>query len=132
VISGQSVVINGTVTGDARVTGGSLTINSGGVVQHDVVMTNGSVTVYGTVHNDVKAQSGNVTVYGTVGKVEVTNGSVTISGTVTADVQVQDDQIQNGYVTLNSTAWVGGNVDITHATLNQAPGSYVGGNVTVH
>jgi cytoskeletal protein CcmA (bactofilin family) len=89
-VTGQSVIIYGTVTGDVTVSGGSLTVY--GTAGHDVTVTNGNATIYGTIQHNLTVQTGDLFLASTswVGlNVTVTGGTVTrqagsyVGGTVT-------------------------------------------------
>lgn len=89
-VSGQSVIIYGTVTGDVTVSGGSLTVY--GTAGHDVTVTNGNATIDGKVQHNLTVQTGDLFLSSTswVGlNVTVTGGTLTrqsgsyVGGTVT-------------------------------------------------
>ncbi len=89
-VTGQSVIIDGIVTGDVTVSGGSLTIS--GTAGHDVTVTNGNATINGKVQHNLTVQTGDLFLASTswVGlNVTVTGGTLTrqagsyVGGTVT-------------------------------------------------
>lgn len=64
-VSGDEVIIDGTVEGDLIVAGGYVEIN--GVVMGDLIAAGGAVVISGVVQDDVRAAGGSVLLTGRVG-----------------------------------------------------------------
>ncbi len=107
-ISGESVVVDGTVNGNLFAAGGSVTIN--GTVNGDLIVTGANVTVNGSVDGSLAFGGQTLEVSGPVG------GSVYATGSS---------------VVLERSATVGRNVLFTGFGLQAEPGSEIGRDLLV-
>ncbi|MEE9288235.1 MAG: polymer-forming cytoskeletal protein [Bacteroidota bacterium] len=64
--AGETVIIRGTVNGDAYLAGANVEVD--GVINGDLLVVGGNVTLRGSVTHDVRACGGNVRIDGKVGK----------------------------------------------------------------
>lgn len=90
---------------------GDVTIGAGEVINDDVLVTGGTVNVFGKISNDLIIAAGNVAVSGSVGgDLIVGGGNVTVSGPVAGSIYAG-----GGNITLTST--VGRNVAVGGGTV---------------
>ncbi len=108
---------------DLVVSDGTITID--GTVIGDAVVFGGAIVVNGTVDGDAVAIGGAVKMFGTIsGDVAAIGGSAEVHGAVAGDVAAI-----GGSLSLDSTAVVTGDVVIIGGTLDQKPGAVVKGKV---
>lgn len=137
-VSGETVEVYGTVTGDLYVAGGSVYID--GLVEGDVFAAGGQVFVGGEVLGDVRAAGGSLNLDGTIG------GNLTIAGgNITVGKASQIDGgglIAGGNIALQGTVnqqtmiasgtsilsgLIGGNTEIYGGQLTVAPTAVIEG-----
>ncbi len=111
-----------TINEDINKAAGDLIINRNTIVNGDVVLNLGELTVDGVVNGDVNSNMGQVTINGDInGNVTANMGQVTVSGNVGGNVRSR-----MGEIVISGS--VGGNVDADLGT-TRVSGS-VGGNVS--
>jgi len=110
----ETVIISGTVMGDAYIAGGSLTID--GTITNDLIAGGGNLLITGDVNGDVRVAGGNVTFSGA--KV---GGNITVLG---GQIIIDNSTSVGG-----SIAGAGGNIQI----LSPVPGeiNIAGGNIVI-
>ncbi len=110
-----------TINEDINKAAGNLVINRDTVVNGDVTLNLGELTVDGVVNGDVNSNMGQVTINGDInGDVVANMGQITVTGNVSGDVRSR-----MGEIVISGS--VGGNVD---ADLGETRvGGSVGGNV---
>lgn len=95
-------------------TGNTVTVPAGEVVDHDLYVFAGTLTMDGTVHGDLVAVGGTITVDGPVsGEVIVTGGTIRLAGDVTGAVRAAGGQITVSGSTGEDVLAGGGTLDVT-------------------
>jgi hypothetical protein len=98
--SGDQVLIQGTVNGDAYVAGGVVEVD--GTINGDLIVAGGQVMITGTVSDDIRGAGGMIRLDGTVGKsVTAAGGAIVVgkSGTITKNLLAAGGSIQlNGTI----------------------------------
>jgi hypothetical protein len=107
------VLAQGGALGGKVLTGQTVTIPAGEVVDHDIYVFGGTLVSNGTINGDIVAAGGNIDVNGPVkGDVLAAGGRITITGPVTGDVRAAGGQITiTGDVTEDVLA-TGGSVSV--------------------
>jgi cytoskeletal protein CcmA (bactofilin family) len=110
-----------------------VTVGKGEIVNRDFFLAGGDIVeISGVVNGDVVIAGGQLTVDGVVnGDVLAAGGSISISGEVSQDVRVAGGQITiSGKVGRNLTV-AGGNIEVTSSAEITGGGLFAGGNVTL-
>lgn len=108
-LAGGSLNISGTVEGDVTAGGGTVTVDSGAVINGDLMVAGGNLTMDGKVGGSIYLAGGNATINGTVGGVIKANvGKLTFG----------DKAVVNGKVTYwsQNEAQISGTADLKAGT----------------
>ncbi len=103
-----TVLVRGTVTGDASVVAGNIQLTESGVIQGDLSGVAGNIQLDGTVEGGVSVGAGNILIGETSvigGNFEADAGNILIEGTIDGDASVGAESIQ-----LGDTAMIGGSL----------------------
>ncbi len=144
-VDGGNVTVTNTgtlnTTSGTTISSGSLSINAGGVVNSDVSLDGGSLSVDGDLNGRLELNNGNVTVNGTLGSAEVgagtalsNNGStgavdVSTGGTFVNNSGATVDAVTNAGTTSN--AGTVGSLTNTAGTFTNNTGGTITGTTTV-
>ncbi|MBW9117405.1 autotransporter domain-containing protein [Rhizobium cauense] len=139
-VGGGNVTITNTgtltATGGTTINSGSVSINAGGVLNSDVSLDGGALSVDGSLNGQLELNNGNVTVNGTLGSALVGTGTALTNNGATGDVDVSAGATFNnnsgataGAVTSSGTASNAGTV----GSLTNTAGNFTnnaGGTIT--
>lgn len=138
--SGDQVVLEGTVNGDAYIAGGVVQVD--GTINGDLLVAGGQVVITGNVTDDVRAAGGSVECTGRIGKnltvaggtvrvgkgSEVGGGLLAAGGSLFVAGSVEHDaMVASSDMSLSGT--VKGNMDFAGGALTTLQGSTVGGDL---
>ncbi|HEY3379258.1 MAG TPA: hypothetical protein VGL77_17395 [Armatimonadota bacterium] len=144
VVSGGTLLMQGTVTGDLVVAAGTVEVD--GLVRGDLIVAGGNVTVRGTVGGSLYLAGGNIGLAAKVGRnalitggtlrlengatvgrdLAVSGGNVTIAGKISRDLNAS-----TGTLVLTDTARVGRNLQAWTRNPNIAAGAVIVGTRSV-
>ncbi|MGF1454254.1 MAG: hypothetical protein ACFB6R_02630 [Alphaproteobacteria bacterium] len=122
---GGVVQVNGPIAGGVAAAGGTVTVT--GPVSGDVGLAAGEVTVNARVLQDLKIAGGAVTVMPgsrIMGDVNIASADITLDGRLTGDAELAGASV---YV----SADIGGNTEISAASVTIAPNAVFRGNLTI-
>jgi len=137
-ISGETVEMYGTVTGDLYVAGGSVYVD--GIVEGDLIVGGGQVFISGEVLGDVRAAGGSINLDGIVdGNSTIAGGNITLGsasringggliagGNVTVQGEISEQVLlASGASIINGL--IGGNTEVFGGQLTVAPTAIING-----
>jgi outer membrane autotransporter protein len=144
-VDGGNVTVTNTgtlnTTSGTTISSGSLSINAGGVVNSDVSLDGGSLSVDGDLNGRLDLNNGNVTVNGTLGSAEVGTGTALSNNgsTGAVDVSTGGTFVNNSGATVDTVTNAGttsnagtvGSLTNTAGTFTNNTGGTVTGTTTV-
>lgn len=122
--AGGTVSVVSTSAEDLIVAGGSVTFKD--IVVEDVVTAGGDIDIDGTLSQDLVATGGMIYVRDTAtigGDAMVSGGELTVNGTIDGSLTAAGSKV---WIAAN----IAGNVDVSGSSIEFAPGTVIGGNLT--
>jgi hypothetical protein len=114
VATSASVVFGASLLGGKVRTGNTVTVPANEVVDHDLYVFAGTVTMDGTVHGDLVAIGGTITVHGSVsGEIIAAGGTIQLAGDVAGAVRAGGGQVTVSGTTGKDVLAGGGTLDVT-------------------